>query len=69
MHEALAGSVMDGQWQALHWLINQTIAKGYTITPEHILLSGAIGAAHPGQPGHYVADFGAAGRIEFQLTP
>jgi len=68
LHEAAAGSVMDGQWQALHWLINQTIAKGYTITPDHILLSGAIGAAHPGQPGHHVADFGAAGRIEVRLT-
>ena len=59
---------MDGQWQALRWLINQTVAKGYTITPDHILLSGAIGAAHPGKPGHYVAEFGAAGRVEFQLN-
>ena len=68
LHDAPAGSVMDGQWQALLWLINQTVAKGYTITPDHVLLTGAIGAAHPGQPGHYVAEFGEAGCIEFNLS-
>lgn len=67
LHDMPAGSVMDGQWQAALWLINQTVAKGYTITPEHILLSGAIGAAHPGRPGHYIAEYGSAGRVEFQI--
>ena len=68
LHTESAGSVMDGQWHALLWLINESIAKGYTITPDHVLLTGAIGAAHPGQPGHYEADYGSAGRIEFQVS-
>ena len=68
LHEDAAGSVIDGQWQALLWLINQTVAQGYTITPDHVLLTGAIGAAHPGQSGHYKADFGDAGCIAFQLA-
>lgn len=68
LHNAAAGSVMDGQWQALLWLINQTVAQNYTITPDHVLLSGAIGAAHPGQAGHYVADYAGAGRIEFEVS-
>ncbi len=68
LHEAPAGSVMEGQWTALLWLINQTVNQGYTITPEHLLLTGAIGAAHPGQSGHYEADYGDAGCIAFQLT-
>lgn len=69
LHNAAAGSVMEGQWQALHWLINQTVAQGYTITPANILLTGAIGSAHPGRPGHYEANYGSAGCISFTLTP
>ena len=68
LHTESAGSVMDGQWPALLWLINQTVAQGYTITPDHVLLTGAIGAAHPGQPGHYEADYGSAGSIAFQVS-
>lgn len=68
LHDASAGSVMDGQWPALMWLINQTVAQGYTITPDHILLTGAIGGAHPGQPGDYTADYSDVGRISFRLT-
>lgn len=67
LHEAPAGSVMDGQWPALLWLVNQTVGQGYTISPDQLLLTGAIGAAHPGQAGHYTAEFGAAGSIEFRL--
>jgi len=67
LHTESAGSVMDGQWQALLWLINQTVNQGYTITPDHVLLTGAIGAAHPGQAGHHEADYGSAGSIAFQL--
>jgi len=68
LHSAAAGSVIDGQWPALLWLINQSVAQGYKITPEHFLITGAIGAAHPGKPGHYVAEFGGAGSISFELT-
>jgi len=68
LHTESAGSVMDGQWQALLWLINHSVDQGYTITPDHVLLTGAIGAAHPGQSGHYEADYGRAGRIEFQVS-
>ncbi len=68
LHTESAGSVMDGQWQALLWLINQTVGQGYTITPDHVLLTGAIGAAHPGQSGHYEADYGSAGSIAFQVS-
>ena len=67
LHNAAAGTVMDGQWQALLWLINQTVEQGYTITPEHILLSGAIGAPYPGQPGHFEADYGSAGVLSFEV--
>ena len=68
LHNESAGSVMEGQIPALLWLINQTIAKGYSIEPNHVLLTGAIGAAHPGQSGHYRADYGLAGSIEFTVS-
>lgn len=67
LHQESAGSVIDGQWPALLWLVNQTVAQGYTITPDHVLLTGAIGAAHPGNSGHYEADYGSAGSIAFNV--
>lgn len=67
LHEELAGSVMGSQLDALYWLVNQILMQGYTIRPEHVLLTGSIGPAHPARPGSYAADFGAAGRIEFAV--
>ena len=67
LHEALSNIVMLDQWQALLWLVNQVIVRGYVITPEHLLLTGAIGAAHPGKPGHYHANYGPLGQIKFDI--
>lgn len=67
LHEAESRVVLDDQWQALLWLINQTIAQGYEIAPSHLLLTGAIGGAHPGKPGHYRAQFGDLGELSFRV--
>ncbi len=60
---AVSSSVMDDQWQALLWLINRTLASGWTIEPGQILITGAIGAMLPLTAGDYVADFGRLGEI------
>ena len=59
---------MGSQMQALTWLINKTVALGRTVSADHILMTGALGGAAPGAAGHYVAQFGELGTIEFDLT-
>lgn len=58
--EETAGSVLEGQWQALLWLINHAVAQGWTIEPGQVLLTGAIGPMLAFQPGCYRAHWGEA---------
>lgn len=67
LHRAVAGDVMQDQWSALTWLINTVIAQGYTIDAGALLMTGSIGAMHPGMSGHYLADYGALGSIAFDI--
>jgi 2-keto-4-pentenoate hydratase len=59
--------VLDDQWQALLWLVNRTIASGWTIEPGQVLITGAMGKPVPLQKGIYVADYGRFGRIEWTV--
>ena len=68
LHEAISGEIMGGQWQALMWLVNATLDLGYQVQAGHLFLSGALGRPHPGQPGRYLADYGAFGRIDFEVV-
>ncbi len=56
---------LNDQWQALLFLVNRTLASGWTIEPGQILITGALGKATPMQKGIYVADYGQLGRIEW----
>jgi 2-keto-4-pentenoate hydratase len=56
---------LNDQWQALLFLVNRTLASGWTIEPGQILITGALGKAVPLQKGIYVADYGRLGRIEW----
>lgn len=69
LHEAPASDVMGDQWQALKWLVGRIVEQGYVLEPGHILMTGSIGAAHPGRPGNYLADFGTFGQIGFEVVP
>ncbi|HET8710397.1 MAG TPA: hypothetical protein VFM32_03405 [Spongiibacteraceae bacterium] len=56
---------LNDQWQALLFLVNRTLASGWSIEPGQILITGALGRALPLQAGIYVADFERLGRIEW----
>lgn len=58
---------LGDQWNAALWLVNSMIEQGYAIEPGQVLMTGALGAMLPGKPGHYAADFGSFGRIEFEV--
>lgn len=62
------GSDASGdQWQAALWLVNTMIEQGWTIEPGQILISGALGKMLPGKPGKYTADYGAFGKLVFEV--
>ena len=67
LHAEVAGSIMEGQWRALTWLINEVLAQGYVLSAEHLLMTGSVGALHPAKPGEYRSYYGPLGCIEFQL--
>ena len=67
LHAEVAGSIMQGQWHAVTWLINEVLAQGYTLSPEHLLMTGSVGALHPGKPGEYRGEYGQLGSIGFNL--
>lgn len=56
---------LNDQWQALLFLVNRTLASGWTIERGQVLITGALGKAAPLEKGIYVADYGRLGRIEW----
>jgi 2-keto-4-pentenoate hydratase len=67
LHDAEGRDLMGDQWQALFWLVNAVLAQGYAIEPGHLLMTGALGAAHPASAGRYAADFGALGALDIRV--
>ncbi len=64
------GSARDGfgdQWQALAWLVERVLAAGYTIEPQHLLITGSLGAVQPGAPGHYHGRWDGLGSASLTL--
>lgn len=64
----LSGEVMEGQQDALAWLINEMLERDYTPLQGQILMTGAIGGMIPAQPGRYVASFEDLGNIKFEIA-
>ncbi len=58
---------LGDQWGTLLKLINIIIRNGGTIEPGQFIISGAMGAMLPAEPGDYVADYGDFGRVEFTV--
>jgi len=68
LHESSSGTLMEGQWQALLWLVNLVIEQGYAIEPHHYLMTGSVGGIHPAQVGRHQATYGDAGTIKFTVA-
>jgi len=67
LHSFAAGTVMQGQWHALAWLVNRVLDQDYVLEAGHLLMTGSIGNMHPATPGKYVADFAELGQLAFHL--
>lgn len=69
LHETTGANAAGGQWHNLRLVLNSLTRAGYTIPAGSLILGGALGKIHPGEPGRYQATFEGLGTIEFELTP
>lgn len=67
LHRTRGETAHGGQYHNLRKILNQLTAAGYTLPAGSIIISGALGAIHPGTPGTYEANFGTLGTIQFRL--
>lgn len=66
----MAGKGSDArgdQWQALLWLLNQSLENGWVIEPNQLLITGALGKMLPAKAGKYRASFGDMGELQWQF--
>ena len=68
LHDVRADVLMGDQWQALLWLVNTIVGQQQVIEPGYLLMTGALGAAHPAAPGLYSASFTGLGEIRFEVV-
>lgn len=60
---------LDGPGRALDWMLREAKQRALPLADGMILLTGNCGAPVPAQPGHYRADYGALGAVEFIVAP
>jgi arylsulfatase A-like enzyme/2-keto-4-pentenoate hydratase len=68
INEARGDEAAGGQWATLLMTVNQIVAQGNVITPEHVITNGALGKILPLEPGAHRADFGDLGSITFEAV-
>ncbi|MFH1117036.1 MAG: 4-oxalocrotonate decarboxylase [Pseudomonadota bacterium] len=67
VNEGKGSDASDDQWKALLWLINGVVKQGWSIAPDQILFTGALGQMIPGKPGKYEATYGDLGSVSFTV--
>ena len=65
--EAPLSDALGGPQPALAWMLEEASNRGMTPADDMLLITGACGGIHDGEPGNYVADYGPLGKIEFTL--
>lgn len=63
----VTGSLQNGQWKMLLWMVNHLLEQGYMLQPGQVLLTGATAGMHSAAACHYTADFAALGQIRFRV--
>ncbi len=62
-----ATAALGSQVAALRWLINQRLARGDTLAPGQLLITGALTGMTPASPGRFRAFFGPRGSVDFRI--
>jgi 2-keto-4-pentenoate hydratase len=67
LNQGKGADALGGQWEALLWLVNSVVERGWKIGKGDILITGALGQVVPAKPGRYEAEFGELGRVSFEI--
>jgi 2-keto-4-pentenoate hydratase len=67
VNEGKSADALGGQWKALLWIVNNTLAHGYTLDAGQYIMTGALGSMIPAKPGVYKADYGFAA-LNFKVS-
>ena len=67
VYTSTGADAVGGQALTLMTLINQIIDQGHVLHAGDIIISGALGGAHSGEKGRYLADYGKLGKIAFTI--
>lgn len=67
-HQARLSDALDGPEAAAKWMCQEAQLRQLPVTNDTLLMAGACGAPLQASVGHYVADFGALGGVEFELV-
>lgn len=65
--EASLTDALGGPKQALQWMLQEARVRNMSAADNMLLITGACGGIHDGEPGSYVADYGPLGTIEFSI--
>ena len=65
--EASLADALGGPKPALQWMLDEAKVRDMTPADGMLLITGACGGIHDGEPGNYVADYGPLGTIEFTI--
>ncbi|HSG89895.1 MAG TPA: hypothetical protein VLA56_11835 [Pseudomonadales bacterium] len=66
--EAALADGLGGPVEALPWMLAEAHRRQMPLTAGMVLMTGCCGAAVPAQAGHYRADYGPLGSIEFDVA-
>lgn len=65
--EGRPSDALGGPHEALVWMKKEAAVRSIALAEDMYLMTGACGGAIPAAQGHYVADYGSLGRIEFSV--
>lgn len=65
--EASLADALGGPIPALEWMLNEARVRDMTPAEDMLLITGACGGIHDGEPGSYIADYGPLGEIRFSI--
>ena len=65
--EASLSDALGGPLPALEWMLSEARVRDMTPVDGMLLITGACGGIHDGEPGGYVADYGPLGSIQFSI--
>lgn len=66
--ETTSTASLGGARGAVTWCVEEASRRQLLLGQQTLLMAGTCGAAIPQAPGHYVADYGPLGKIEFDLV-